>query len=519
MKMWTSAIETWSSFGTRWLGISGVLEEPRQRAGDKRFEALEWQTNPLYRTIKEMYLLASDFLLNQGEASDLEPAEQERLRFHLQQFVNAASPTLLLLSNPAAVRRMMETGGASLVDGARNLTNDLKQGRLTMVDPKAFAVGRNLATTPGKVVYRNRLIELIQYTPQTEQTYAVPLLFIPPWINKYYILDMQAENSFVRHLVEQGFSVFVISWKNPDAGMEELTFENYVNDGLLAAGDVAREITGSPSVNPVGYCIGGTLLALTLAYLAVKGDERFAAPTFMVSMQDYARVGETAMFMGEPAIDFIEQQMMERGYLDSREMANMFSLLRPNDLIWANVVNNYLMGNPPPAFDLLYWNSDGTRMARAAHSWYLRNTYVENNLIKPGHIVLMDEPIDLGRITQDIYAVGAENDHIVPWHAAWRITQLVGGKVRFVMASSGHIAGIVNPVASKKGAYWVDETGELAATPEDWRQRAERHEGSWWTDWTTWLGERSGEKSKARAVGSKSHPPIADAPGTYVLEK
>ena len=499
--------------------MSGMSAEPGQRAGDKRFEAPEWHTNPVYRTLKDMYLLASDFLLKQGEAEDLDPAERERLSFHLQQFVNATSPTLLLLSNPAAVRRMMETGGASLADGARNLMNDLKEGRLTMVDPTAFAPGRNLATTPGKVVFRNRLIELIQYTPQTEQTYAVPLLFIPPWINKYYILDMQPKNSFVRYLVEQGFSVFVISWKNPDAAMEELTFEDYMRDGLLAASEVAREITGSKTVNPIGYCIGGTLLVLTLAYLAAKGDQRFGTATFMVSMQDYAKVGETAIFMGEPAIDFIEQQMMERGYLDSREMANMFSLLRSNDLIWANVVNNYLMGNPPPAFDLLYWNSDGTRMARAAHSWYLRNTYVENNLIKPGHIVLMDEPIDLGRITQDIYAVGAENDHIVPWYAAWRITQLVGGKVRFVMASSGHIAGIINPVASKKGAYWVDETGRPAATPEEWLERAERHEGSWWTDWIAWLGERSGEKVKAPAVGSKRHPPITDAPGTYVLEK
>ena len=519
IQMWTSAIQAWNSASARWLGMSGMSTEPGQRTGDKRFEAPEWHTNPVYRTLKDMYLLASDFLLKQGEAEDLDPAERERLNFHLQQFVNATSPTLLLLSNPAAVRRMMETGGASLADGVRNLMNDLKEGRLSMVDPTAFAPGRNLATTPGKVVYRNRLIELIQYTPQTEQAYAVPLLFIPPWINKYYILDMQPKNSFVRYLVEQGFSVFMISWKNPDAAMEELTFEDYMRDGLLAASEAALEITGSKTVNPIGYCIGGTLLVLTLAYLAAKGDQRFGTATFMVSMQDYAKVGETAIFMGEPAIDFIEQQMMERGYLDSREMANMFSLLRSNDLIWANVVNNYLLGNPPPAFDLLYWNSDGTRMARAAHSWYLRNTYVENNLIKPGHIVLMDEPIDLGRITQDIYAVGAENDHIVPWYAAWRITQLVGGKVRFVMASSGHIAGIINPAASKKGAYWVDETGQSAAKPEEWLERAERHEGSWWTDWIAWLGERSGEKIKAPAVGSKLHPPITDAPGTYVLEK
>jgi polyhydroxyalkanoate synthase len=270
-------------------------------------------------------------------------------------------------------------------------------------------------------------------------------------------------------------------------------------------------------VNPVGYCIGGTLLALTLSVLAAKRDKRFGTATFMVSLQDFEHVGETAVFMDEPSIDFIEQQMMERGYLDSREMSAMFNLLRSNDLIWSNVVNNYLMGNKPPAFDLLYWNSDGTRMARTAHSWYLRNTYVENNLIKPGHIVLLDEPVDLGRIKQDIYAVGAEKDHIVPWYSAWRVTQLTGGKVRFVMASSGHIAGVINHPGGRKGAFWVGE--QPAATPEAWLQQADRNDGSWWTDWTRWLAERSGEKVAPPSVGSAAHPPLADAPGTYVLEK
>jgi polyhydroxyalkanoate synthase subunit PhaC len=281
---------------------------------------------------------------------------------------------------------------------------------------------------------------------------------------------------------------------------------------------VAREITGSPKVNAMGYCIGGTLLTLTLATLAAKGDDRFNAASFMVSMQDFARVGDTAVFMDEPAIDLIEQQMMERGYLDSREMSNMFSLLRSNDLIWSNVVNNYLLGNKPLAFDLLYWNADGTRMTRAAHSWYLRNTYRENNLIKPGKITLKGVALDLGAVRLDTYAIGAEKDHIVPWDAAWRITQLFGGDVRFVLASSGHIAGIINPPGGK-GSYWTREADTDATSPQQWLQSATKHEGSWWPDWTSWLAARSGEKGPAPAVGSAKHPPLADAPGTYVMEK
>ncbi|MEK0085618.1 PHA/PHB synthase family protein [Benzoatithermus flavus] len=516
VKLWHSAIEAWNDAAKRWWGVAEAAS-PGLGAGDKRFEAPEWQNNPVYRMLKDAYLLASDFLLKESEADDLDPKEQQRLRFHLTQFVNAMSPTLLLFSNPAALRRMMETGGASLADGLRNLMADLKEGRLSMVDATAFEPGRNLAITPGKVVFRNRLIELIQYTPTTEKVRAVPLLFVPPWINKFYILDLQPKNSFVKYLVEQGFTVFMLSWKNPDAAMESMTFEDYMREGPLAASDVAREITGSATVNPVGYCIGGTLLITILSALAAKKDGRFGTATFMVSLQDFEHVGETAVFMDEPSIEFIEQQMMQRGYLDSREMANMFNLLRSNDLIWANVVNNYLMGNKPPAFDLLYWNSDGTRMARAAHSWYLRNTYVENNLIKPGKVKLLGEPIDLGRIRQDIYAVGAEKDHIVPWDAAWRITRLVGGKVRFVMASSGHIAGIINPPSSHKGAYWVNEAP--APDPRAWLANATRFDGSWWTDWVRWLGERSGEMVKPPSVGSKAYPPLTDAPGTYVLEK
>jgi len=412
----------------------------------------------------------------------------------------------------------METAGGSLADGARNLLRDLAEGRLTMTDMTAYTPGKNLATTPGKVVYRNRLIELIQYSPETEQVHATPLLFMPPWINKFYILDMQPKNSMVRYLVQQGFTVFVISWKNPDASMENIAFEDYMTDGPLAASDVARAITGSKQVIPIGYCIGGTLLSMTMAWLAAEGDDRFKAATLIVTMQDFSHVGDTAVFMDEPQIAFIEQQMMERGYLDSREMSNMFNLLRSNDLIWANVVNNYLMGNKPTSFDLLYWNADGTRMARTAHSWYLRNTYVENNLIVPGKITLKGQPIDLRRITTDLYAIGAEKDHIVPWEAAWRVTQLTSGKVRFVMSSSGHIAGIINPPGGK-GYIFVNESAQPADSPQEWLQKAERQEGSWWTDWTAWLAKRAGRKVKAHPTGNEQYPPLCDAPGTYVLEK
>jgi polyhydroxyalkanoate synthase len=522
-KVATAFAQAWSEAGQRWW--QGVTGEAATQDGkppapaDRRFAAPEWCANPAYRTLKEMYLLASDWLLSQGDAAtDMRESDRLWLNFHLRQFVDAMSPSLLLLSNPEALRRAVETGGASLADGMHNLLSDIQAGRLSMVDATAFAPGRNLAMTPGKVVLRNQLIELIQYTPATPTVHAIPLLILPPWINKFYILDMQPKNSLIRFLVEQGFTVFVVSWKNPDASMDAITIENYMDLGPLAAGETIRDITGSKSVNVMGYCIGGTLLAMTLAWLAAKGDRRFNAATFMVSLQDFSKVGDTAVFLGETAIDFVEQQMMERGYLDSREMSNMFNLLRSNDLIWSNVVNNYLLGQKPPAFDLLYWNSDGTRMARAAHSWYLRNTYVENNLIQPGKVALKGERLDLGKIAFDTYAVGAEKDHIVPWQAAWQLTRLTDGKVRFVLASSGHIAGIINPPGGK-GTYWVNEGNGPAGTPAEWRQSSTRKDGSWWMDWASWLAEHSDERVKPPPMGNTAYPPLDDAPGLYVMEK
>jgi len=515
LRVWQSTLEIWNDATLRCLGLEP--SPPRQAAAeDKRFAALEWQHNPGYHTLKELYLLASEWLL--GLAADTEPmtsAERQWLTFHVRQFIDAMSPALSFASNPVVLRRALETGGASLADGWRNLIGDLQQGKLTMVDATAFQPGRNLAVSAGKVVYRNKLIELIQYESQSESVHEIPLLIIPPWINKFYILDLQPRNSMVKFLTEQGFTVFMVSWRNPDASMENTTIEEYLDFGLLAPRDAVQEITKSPTLNVMGYCIGGTLLAMALAWLAARGDDRFAAATFIVSLQDFSRVGDTAMFLGESHVDFIEQRMLERGYLDSREMSNMFNLLRSNDLIWSNVVNNYLLGLKPPAFDLLYWNSDGTRMARAAHSWYLRNTYVENNLIKPGKIHLKDVPLDLRQIRLDIYAVGAEKDHIVPWDAAWRIKQLAAGKTRFVLASSGHIAGIINPPGGK-GSYWTND--EKNDTPARWRESAQRHEGSWWTDWAAWLAARSGSKRKRPSLGSTLHPPLQDAPGSYVLE-
>jgi len=518
--MWREAAEIWISTAASWWGLAPAAPAKPEGAGtDRRFEAPEWEQYPFFRLLEQSYLALSKQLLEEADRQAVNPHERQRLVFHLRQFLDAMSPTVFLPTNPAALHKAWETGGGSVANGLRNLLDDLHQGRLSMTDTAAFTPGKNLATTPGKVVYRNRLIELIHYAPTTAQTYAVPLLFIPPWINKFYVLDLQPKNSLVRFLVEQGFSVFMISWKNPDASMEAITFEDYMTDGPLAASEVVREITGAEHIHPIGYCIGGTLLAMTLAYLAAQRDERFGAATFMVSLLDFSEVGDTAVFIDEPHVAYMEQQMLERGYLDSRRMSDMFNLLRANDLIWKTVINNYLMGNKPPAFDLLYWNNDGTRMARAAHSFYLRNTYLENNLIKPGTISLLGRPIDLRRIRQDIYAVGAEKDHIVPWRSAWRIVQLTSAQTHFVLAASGHIAGMINPPSKGKGGYWTNGILPVPTNADIWLSGAQKHDGSWWTDWASWLKVRSGKRIPAPSVGSAAHPPIVDAPGTYVLGK
>src|SRR3989441_9096086 len=485
--------------------------------GDKRFSAPDWQQNPAFDALKQSYLLAATTLLKTAsQVEGLDEHQQRKLIFYLRQFLDAISPTNLAFTNPQVLHETVQSGGQNLVRGMEHLLRDVQAGQIKMTDTQAFAPGRNLALTPGQVIYRNPLIELIQYAPTTEKVYAFPLLFIPPWINKYYILDMQPQNSLIKYLVDSGFTVFVISWKNPDASMEETTFDDYLTLGPLNALDVVKELTDSQKVNMVGYCIGGTLLSMALPYLAAKRDGTAHSATFFVSLQDFSEVGDTSVFIDEPQITYIEGQMMERGYLDSRSMATMFNMLRANDLIWSNVVNNYLLGKEPTAFDLLYWNADGTRMTRAAHSFYLRNTYLENNLIKPNKIALKGVPIDLGKIRQDIYAVGTEQDHIVPWKSAWRISQLASGHVRFIVGGSGHIAGIISPPSKGRG-YWTNE--KPVKNADQWLESAEQHEGSWWADWLEWLGARSGEQGAPPAIGSATHAPMTPAPGTYVLEK
>ena len=521
-KLWGATFESWQDAANRFWGIEGSKEEEEGRP-DKRFAAPDWTENPYYETLKESYLLASEYLLNEVEETDgQDTEEQRRMKFHLQQFVDATAPVNFLLTNPAALKRVFETGGVSLAEGTRNLLSDLEDGRMSMTDANAFQPGENLAITPGKVVLRNELIELIQYEPTTEKVHETPIVFFPPWINKYYILDLQPKNSMVKYLVDEGYTVFMTSWKNPDASMENTQFEDYMTLGPLAAAEAIKDITGSEKVNPVGYCVGGTLLAVTLAWLAAGEDENpFNALTFMVSLQDFTEVGDTAVFMDEPQVEFMEQQMMERGYLDNRKMANMFNLLRSNDLIWSNVVNNYLLGQKPPAFDLLYWNADGTRMARDAHSFYIRNTYLENNLIEPGKVEVLGRNIDLGAVEGEAYAVGAEKDHIVPWTSAWKIGQITNAKTRFALANSGHIAGMINPPSKEKGKHWVNESGDAgsASTAEEWRASATEHGGSWWKDWTNWLEPFSGDEVDPPKMGSEKYPPIEDAPGAYVREE
>ena len=510
-RMWTNAaLKLW--------GVAPQAEPAaKPDSADRRFSAPDWQRNAAYDAVKQSYLLSATALLKSAAAVEgLDAAEQRRLQFYLRQFVDAISPSNFLFTNPQVIHETIESGGQNLVNGTQHLLRDLQAGEIKMTDTQAFTPGRNLAVTPGQVVLRNQLIELIQYAPATDTVHSVPLLFMPPWINKFYILDMQPQNSLIKFLVDQGFSVFVISWKNPDESMEDTTFDDYLDLGPLAALDAIKEITGSPSVTPVGYCIGGTLLSMTLPYLAAMGDTSIKAATFLVALQDFTEVGDTAVFIDEPQVAFIEQKMLERGYLESRHMANMFNMLRANDLIWSNVVNNYLLGRDPPAFDLLYWNADGTRMARAAHSFYLRHTYLDNDLIKPNQVSLKGVPIDLGQIRQDVYAVGTEQDHIVPWRSAWRITQLASGESRFVVGGSGHIAGVINPPSKGRG-YWINP--QKAASAEEWMAGAAQHTGSWWSDWIEWLRPRSGERVAPPSMGSAAHPPVGPAPGRYVLER
>jgi polyhydroxyalkanoate synthase subunit PhaC len=487
-------------------------------ADDKRFSAPDWQKNPLFNALKQYYLLsAATWLKAVEDIEGLDEKQRHRLVFIMRQFIDAMSPTNFALTNPQVIHETITTSGENLVKGMQNFLRDIQEGEIQITNTKAFQVGKDLAITPGQVVYRNQLIELIQYAPTTPQVHAIPILHIPPWVNKYYILDLRPQNSLVKFLADQGFTVFLISWKNPDPSMADVGFEDYMTLGPLAALDVVKEITGSPKVNTTGYCIGGQLLATTLSYLAAKGDETVNSATFVVTLADFeAEINDMLALFDEQGMRLAERQMHTRGVLGSREMSTMFRMLRANDLIWSSFVNNYLLGKDSPAFDVLYWNNDGTRMTEKAHTFYLRNLCLGNGLVKHGKVSIKGVPIDLRTVRQDVYAVATIRDHLVPWKAAWRITQLVGGSAHFVLGGSGHVAGMLQPPNKGKG-YWTND--KPAKSADAWLEKAQHHEGGWWADWVAWLKPRSGELVAPPSMGSSAHPPIMPAPGTYVLEK
>jgi polyhydroxyalkanoate synthase subunit PhaC len=518
LSLWQDYMRLWQATSQQLLGqpAAPVIEPER---GDRRFRAPDWDDNAVFDFIKQSYLLTSRWLVNtvrELDASD--PKTRQKIDFYTRQFVDAMAPSNFVATNPEVLRATLESGGENLLRGLNNLLGDLDRGHgqlsIKMTDLEAFELGRNIALSPGKVVYQTDLMQLIQYAPTTEQVYQRPLLIIPPWINKYYILDLQPKNSFIRYAVDQGFTVFVVSWVNPDKEHAGKTFEDYMVEGPLAAFDAMEQATGSRDVNVVGYCLGGTLLAATLAYMAAGQDRRVKAATFLASLTDFEEPGELGVFIDEEQLAAMEESMARRGYLEGREMANTFNMLRANDLIWSFVINNYLLGKEPFPFDLLYWNSDSTRMPYAMHSFYLRRFYQENRLIEPGGITLCDVPIDLSKIRVPSYMLSTREDHIAPWASTYAATQLYRGKSTFVLAGSGHIAGVINPPTAAKYGYWTNPA--LPSDPKDWLEGAEHHEGSWWPHWQAWNAAHSGRKVAARQPGDGKLTPIEDAPGSYV---
>jgi polyhydroxyalkanoate synthase len=520
VKLWQ---DYWSLWQTSMLKLMGqattpVAEAPR---GDRRFKHQDWQSNFLYDYIKQSYLIAAKHL-HQSIAGvrGLDERTARKVDFYTRQYIDALSPSNFVLTNPEVLRETVASGGQNLLRGFANLLEDFSRGsgggfRLRMTDERAFKLGENIAVTPGKVVYQNDLMQLLQYTPTTEQVHKRPLLIIPPWINKYYILDLRANNSFVKWAVEQGHTVFIVSWVNPDARFAAKTFQDYLNEGPLAALDAVERATGEREVNLIGFCLGGTLLATALGYLAAKGDTRVASATFFATLLDFEEAGELEVFVDEQQVTALEKRMGERGYLEGSEMATTFNMLRANDLIWTFVVNNYLLGRDPFPFDLLYWNSDSTRMPAAMHSYYLRNMYLRNLLPQPGGIVLNDTPVDLSKVKVPLYFISTLEDHIAPWKSCYAGARLFTSDVRFVLGGSGHIAGIINPPSANKYGYWTHD--RLPATSDDWLAAAAQHTGSWWVDWARWSAQFGGGKVAARVPGSGGLPAVEDAPGSYVM--
>lgn len=493
---------------------------------DKRFADKSWAENPAAAFTAQLYLLNARTLAKMADSVQGEEKTRQRVRFAVQQFVAAAAPNNYLPLNPEAMSLALKTQGESITQGIQNLWQDLQQGHMSQTDEKLFEVGRNVATTEGSVVFENELFQLIEYKPLTKTVFERPLLMVPPCINKYYILDLQPENSLIRHAVAQGHRVFVMSWRNADESVAQKTWDDYINDAAIKAIGVVQEITDTKTINTLGFCVGGTILATALAVLAKRGQKPAASMTLLTTFLDFSNTGVLDLFVDEAMVQMREMTLGPNSpgggsLLKGQELASTFSALRPNDLVWNYVVGNYLKGETPPPFDLLYWNSDSTNLPGPMYCWYLRNTYLENNLAKPGKTTVCGVPVDLGLIDAPTYVYGSKEDHIVPWDGAYRNTQVLkGAKCRFVLGASGHIAGVINPPAKKKRSHWVGAAASLPGTPQAWLDKAKEHPGSWWPDWDAWLKSHAGKQVPApKAPGNRQYKAIEPAPGRYVKQK
>ena len=519
LALWSDLALLWQRTAARALfnaEVEPVIEPARQ---DKRFRSELWTQNPYFDYAKQSYLLMSRFFQSSvRNVTGVDPHTRHKAQFYTRQFVSSLSPANFVATNPVVLDATLESRGENLIRGLRNLLKDIQRGggrlSLEMADPTAFKFGENIASSPGQVVFQNELMQLIQYSPSTPTVQRRPLLIVPPWINKFYILDLKPKNSLIKWCVDQGHTVFVISWVNPGAELAGKEFSDYLLEGPLAALGAIERATGEPEINIVGCCIGGTLVASTLAYMAVSNDRRIAAATLFTTLLDFAEVGDISVFIDEDQLELADKHMFRVGYLEGRHMAEAFNLMRENDLIWFFVVNNYLLGRDPAAFDILYWNSDATRMPAAMQSYYLRNMYCRNMLKNPGGITLVNVPIDLHRIEVPMYFLSTREDHIAPWRSTYAGTRLVSGPVRFVLGASGHVAGVVNPPSANKYGYWTNEA--LSADAETWLGGATFRQGSWWTDWAEWLAGHGGGQVAARRPGSGALAPLEDAPGSYV---
>ena len=499
--------------------VSGKME-----LQDKRFASPAWAENPFAAFSAAVYLLNTRTMLGLADAVDSDPKTRNRVRFAVEQCMAAAAPSNFLAFNADAQKKAIDTKGESIAMGIKNLLHDVQQGHVSMTDESLFTVGKNVATTEGAVVFENEYFQLLEYKPLTAKVFEKPFLLVPPCINKYYILDLQPENSLVRYAVAQGHRTFVVSWRNPDASLATKSWDNYIEDALIKAIHVTRDIAGKPaedeSINALGFCVGGTMLTTALAVLAARGEKPVHSVTLLTTLIDFTDSGILDVFIDEAFVKFREQEMGKGGLMKGKDLASTFSFLRPNDLVWNYVVGNYLKGETPPPFDLLYWNSDATNLPGPYYAWYLRNTYLENNLIKPGVATVCGEKIDLRRLDMPVYLYGSREDHIVPIEGAYASSQVLPGKKRFVMGASGHIAGVINPPAKNKRSHWIRTDGKLPKSHVEWLKGAKEHPGSWWTDWSLWLKGNAGKQVAApKNYGRGKYKVLMPAPGNYVLAK